>query len=164
MKVQDLPQPFQDRIARFNRLFQKGTDHDFEHDELFGYEMFCIESALGFAEFLPNKESVEEFLDECEKEFKENPPKKYDWETKSNYEKRLSKGPGLIEVTNKFREKYPNNKIHYEDHSGNSMGMSWSLFMTYVSQPELIPYMHGCLAGLVGDKGYYDDRSDIPNQ
>lgn len=29
-------------------------------------------------------------------------------------------------------------------------------------RPELVPYMHGCLAQLVGDEGYYDDRSDVP--
>lgn len=83
MKVEDLPQPFQDRIARFNRLFQAGTEdhHDFEHhfdDDgrpgLFQYEMFCIETALAFAELLPTKEAFDTFMDECEKEFKENPP------------------------------------------------------------------------------------------
>lgn len=40
--------------------------------------------------------------------------------------------------------------------------MSWLLFRTYRERPELVPYMHGCLAQLVGDEGYYDDRSDVP--
>lgn len=47
-------------------------------------------------------------------------------------------------------------------HSGNSLGMSWRLFECYKIRPDWIPYMHGCLATLIGDEGYYDDRSDIP--
>ena len=40
--------------------------------------------------------------------------------------------------------------------------MSWRLFECYKIRPDWIPYMHGCLATLIGDEGYYDDRSDIP--
>ena len=40
--------------------------------------------------------------------------------------------------------------------------MSWRLFKCYKVHPDMVPYMHGCLAPLVGDEGYYDDRSDIP--
>ena len=168
MKVEDLPQPFKDRIARFNRLFQAGTEdhHDFEHDTgeggLFQYEMFCIESALAFAELLPTKEALDIFLNECEKEYKENPPEKYNWETKEDYQERINEGPGLYEVVRKLCEKNPNNNLHYEEHSGNTMGSSWFLFRTYVTYPELVPYAHGCLASLVGDEDYFDDRSDLP--
>ena len=171
MKVQDLPQPFQDRIARFNRLFEQGTEdhHDFEHhfdddgsSGLFNYEMFCIETALAFAELLPTKEDFDSFLNKCEKDFKFNPPEKYDWESANDYFKRIEKGPGLYEVVKKLREEYPENNIRYEEHSGNTMNMSWLLFKTYLFYPELVPYMHGSLAQLVGDEGYYDDRSDLP--
>lgn len=171
MKVQDLPQPFKDRIARFNRLFTAGTEdhHDFEHhfdDDgkpgLFEYEMFCIESALGFAELLPTKEAFDAFLDECKQDFALNPPEKYNWESEKDYSERISKGPGLYEVVEKLCKEHPENKIHAEEHSGNTMGMSWLLFRTYLFHPELVPYMHGSLAQLIGDKGYYDDRSDVP--
>ena len=47
-------------------------------------------------------------------------------------------------------------------HSGNSMSMSWMLYRCYKEKPELVPYMHGCLAQLVGDEGYHDNRSDVP--
>lgn len=170
-KVQDLPQPFQDRIARFNRLFQAGTEdhHDFEHhfdDDgkpgLFHYEMFCIETALAFAELLPTKEDFDTFIEKCEKEFKENPPEKYEWESDKDYQKRINKGPSLYEVVKKLCEEYPENGIHEEGHSGNTMGMSWLLYRTYIFSPELVPYMHGSLAPLIGDEGYYDDRSDLP--
>jgi len=172
MKVQDLPQPFQDRIARFNRLFQAGTEdhHDFEHhfdvDEktpgLFQYEMFCIETALAFAELIPTKEAFDTFMDECEKEYKENPPTKWDWETDEDYQERINRGPGLYEVVKRLCKKYPDNKIREKEHSGNTMGASWFLFRTYISHPELVQYAHGSLAPLVGDEGYYDDRSDLP--
>lgn len=32
----------------------------------------------------------------------------------------------------------------------------------FQERPELVPYIHGCLAQLVGDEGYHDNRSDIP--
>lgn len=171
MKVQDLPQPFQDRIARFNRLFQAGTEdhHDFEHhfdDDgkagLFQYEMFCIETALAFAELIPTKEDLDTLFEECEKDFKENPPEKYEWETDENYQERINRGPGLNEVVKKLCEEHPENKIREEEHSGNTMGASWFLFRTYISYPELVQYAHGSLAPLIGDEGYYDDRSDLP--
>lgn len=171
MKVEDLPQPFQDRIARFNRLFQSGTEdhHDFEHhfdDDgkpgLFQYEMFCIETALAFAELLPTKEDFDSFLNECEENFKLNPPEKYNWESKKDYSKRIEEGPDLFDVVKRLHEKNPENKIRRGEHSGNSMGMSWLLYRTYLFNPELVPYMHGALTPLVGDEGYYDDRSDLP--
>lgn len=42
------------------------------------------------------------------------------------------------------------------------MSMSWMLYRCYKEKPELVPYMHGCLAQLVGDEGYHDNRSDVP--
>lgn len=172
LKVKDLPEVFQKRIERFNKLFEKGTEdhHDFEHhfdvDEktpgLFQYEMFCIETALAFAELIPTKEAFDTFMDECEKEYKENPPTKWDWETDEDYQERINGGPGLYEVVKRLCEKYPDNKIREKEHSGNTMGASWFLFRTYISYPELVQYAHGSLAPLVGDEGYYDDRSDLP--
>lgn len=169
MKVQDLPQPFQDRIARFNRLFQAGTEdhHDFEHhfDEdgktpgLFQYEMFCIETALAFVELLPTKEIFDSFIEKCEKEYK---PEKYSWESDDDYKQRVEAGPRVSDAIMKLREEHPENKIRIEEHSNNTMSISWMLFRTYLFYPELVPYVHGALASLIGDEGYYDDRSDLP--
>jgi hypothetical protein len=173
MKVQDLPQPFQDRIARFNRLFQAGTEdhHDFEHhfdDDgkpgLFQYEMLCIETALAFAELLPTKEIFDSFAEECEKEFKENPPEKYKWEDDDCYKERIAAGPTIGYVIAKLRKKYPENKIREDERSNNTMNVSWMLFRMYLIYPELVPYVHGALASLIGDEGYYDDRSDLPER
>lgn len=33
-----------------------------------------------------------------------------------------------------------------------------------IYHPEMFKYMHGALAALVGDKGYHDDRSDLPKK
>lgn len=129
-----LPKEFQERIERFNRLFTEAGAGTFEENDLFGYEMACIKQALSFAEFFKDMS-----LEEC----------------KDFYEK-YSDLYSLIEALE--------NKLPYfdEGHSGNSVHASWMLYRCYKEKPELIPYMHGCLAGLVGDEGYHDDRSDVP--
>ena len=48
-----------------------------------------------------------------------------------------------------------------DGHSGNSAGMSVRFASDILHDPELFPYEHGALCYLVGDKGYYDDRSDV---
>lgn len=129
-----LPQEFLDRIDRFNRLFLAGCGYTFEENDLFNYEMVCIKQALSFYEF-----------------FKEYTVEQFDTFLKEN--------PSLYDLTQKIKEDLP---FYDPGHSGNSMHASWGLFRCYRLKPELIPYMHGCLATLVGDRGYYDDRSDIP--
>lgn len=139
MKKEDLPQLFQDRIERFNRLFleeTKDTDnpHNFEESNLYEYEMFCIEEALKIIEFIKDKETYDSLLEKST--------------TKSFYE---------------FVEFLKEKGIQLDDgHSGNTMSQSFSLAECYLTIPELTPYMHGSLAALVGDSGYYDDRSDLP--
>lgn len=63
-----------------------------------------------------------------------------------------------LEECKAFYEKYPSlfeaikDKLPYFDngHSGNSV--SWMLYRCYKEKPELVPYMHGCLAQLVGTR------------
>lgn len=139
MKKEDLPKEFQERIDRFNKLFIQGTSntenpHNFEEDSLFEYEMFCMKEALKIVEFIKDKETYEALLAESG--------------TKSFYE---------------FIEFLKDKGLQLDDgHSGNTMGQSFSLAQCYITRPDLIPYMHGSLAPLVGDSGYHDDRSDIP--
>lgn len=129
-----LPKEFQERIERFNRLFTEAGDGTFEESELFDYEMACIRQALSFAEYFK-----EMSLEECG-EFYE-------------------KFPSLFELIEEIKEKLP----YYDNgHSGNSVAASWMLFRYYKELPHLVPYAHGCLAQLVGDEGYHDDRSDVP--
>ena len=129
-----LPVEFQNRIERFNRLFSAATDHTFEEDDLFEYEMLCIKLALSFSEFF------QDFGDEQYQDF-------------------LKQYESLYDLVDAIKDKL---QFFDNGHTGNSMSMSWLLFRTYRERPELVPYMHGCLAQLVGDEGYYDDRSDVP--
>ena len=133
---EQLPKEFQDRIERFNRLFKKGTYHSFEEDDLYKYEMICIAQALSFIDYFKDKP-----FDDIVKIIKD--------EYNCN---------ALLFIYD-IKDKVP---FFDKDHSGNSLGMSWRLFECYKIRPDLIPYMHGCLATLIGDEGYYDDRSDIP--
>lgn len=135
---EQLPQEFQERIERFNRLFLKGCGHSFENDDLYEYEMACIKQALSFDEYLKDftYDEIEDII-----KFEDN--------------------DDVYHFINKIKDKLP----YFDDgHSGNSLSMSWMLFQCYRLQPYLIPYMHGCLCYLVGDKGYHDDRSDIPKK
>lgn len=133
---EQLPKVFQDRIERFNRLFRKGTNHSFEEDDLYLYEMRCIAQALSFSEYFRDK-SFNEITKVIRDEYNANR-----WKFIDSIKKDLP--------------------FFDEGHSGNSLLMSWRLFECYKVHPDWIPYMHGCLAPLVGDEGYYDDRSDIP--
>ena len=144
MKKEDLPQLFQDRIERFNRLFLEGTKdtdnpHNFEESNLYEYELMCMKDALNFIKLFENDKRYQELLNEFYKTEKNNTL--YDF----------------IE----FLKKEYNLEVS-EDHSGNSIGATFQLAQCYISSPKIFIYMHGALAGLVGDKGYYDDRSDIP--
>jgi len=49
-----------------------------------------------------------------------------------------------------------------EGHSGNSGSESVLFANCLLFKPDFFPFLHGALANLVGDKGYYDDRNDIP--
>ena len=133
---EQLPKEFQDRIERFNRLFSKGAGHSFEQDDLYQYEMGCIAQALSFSEYFKDK-SFEEI-------------------TKTIKDKHNN---DVYDFIDDIKGNVP---FFDEGHSGNSLAMSWRLFECYKVHPNMVPYMHGCLAPLVGDDGYYDDRSDIP--
>lgn len=130
---EQLPKEFQDRIERFNRLFSKGAGHSFEEDDLYQYEMGCIAQALSFSEYFKDK-SFEEI-------------------TKTIKDKHNN---DVYDFIDDIKGNVP---FFDEGHSGNSLGMSWRLFKCYKVYPNMVPYMH---APLVGDKVYYDDRSDIP--
>lgn len=131
---EELPQEFQDRIERFNRLFIAATGSSFEEDSLYEYEMGCIRQALSFYEY---------FKDFSDEEFDDF----------------IEKFESLFDLVKAVEDKLP---FFDDGHSGNSLGMSWQLFRCYRNSPELVQYMHGCLAHLVGDEGYHDDRSDLP--
>ena len=134
MKKEELPKEYQERIDRFNRLFIKGTKntdspHNFEEDDLFEYEMYCIAESLKMVNFLKGLE---------------------------NYKEKINTLSELSELMKESEYKLD------EGHTGNSIGSSFMLARVYMEKPEILPYLHGSLAALVGDEGYHDDRSDIP--
>lgn len=133
MTKKDLSIEYQNRIERFNRLFSEGTKNEknpknFEENDLFEYEMYCIEQSLNIAKYL-----------------------------KSIDQDKL-KNLSHDELYNNMRKK----NIIDGNHTGNTFNSSLMLATCYNEHPHLIPYLHGSLAYLVGDEGYYDDRSDIP--
>lgn len=106
-----LPVEFQNRIERFNRLFSAATDHSFEEDDLFEYEMLCIKQALSFSEFF------QDFGDEQYQDF-------------------LKQYESLYDLVDAIKDKL---QFFDNGHTGNSMSMSWLLFRTYRERPELVP-------------------------
>jgi len=141
MDLQSLPQEYQDRIKRFDYLFVENTDHSFQEDSLFNYEMFVMEESLTLYEHFKDVEDIDAYL----KEFK------------TAFEEETGRKPEISDIVKNI----PN--FRYSEHSGNTLGASWLMFITYKTKPEMVKFLHGSLANLVGDKGYYDNREDVKN-
>lgn len=139
MDLQSLPQEYQDRIKRFDYLFVENTDHSFQEDKLFKYEMFVMEESLALYEHFKDVENINAYLEEF----------------KTAFEKETGKKPDISDIV----ENIPN--FRYSEHTGNTLSASWSMFITYKTKPELVKFLHGSLAPLVGDSGYYDNREDV---
>lgn len=133
LSVAEMPQEYQDRIKRFDELFTQATGKPFTEDSLFEYELRCMQQSLAF---------VDHFKEKSEQELKE-----------------MCAGNSLFDIADKAKEE---GCFIQSGHSGNSKAMSVRLFLCYRQSPHLFKYMHGCLAPLVGDKGYHDNRSDVP--
>ena len=139
MDIKDLPQEYQDRIKRFDYFFVENTDHSFQEDDLFKYEMFVMEESLTLYEHFKDIEDFNTYLEEFETTFK----------------KLTGKRPLIYDIV----KDVPN--FRCEEHSGNTLNASWLMFVTYRSKPEMVKFLHGSLAPLVGDSGYYDKREDV---
>ena len=138
MNLQDLPQEYQDRIKRFDYLFVENTDHSFQEDSLFNYEMFCMQQSLVFYEHFKDVENIDDYL----KSFQES------------FLREKGRKPDIHDIVKDIPG-------YDQGHSGNTLSASWLLFMTYKTKPEMVKFLHGSLANLVGDKGYYDNREDV---
>ena len=139
MDIKDLPQEYQDRIKRFDYFFVENTNHSFQEDDLFKYEMFVMEESLTLYEHFKDIEDFNTYLEEFETTFK----------------KLTGKRPLIYDIV----KDVPN--FRYSEHSGNTLNASWLMFVTYRSKPEMVKFLHGSLAPLVGDEGYYDNREDV---
>lgn len=134
MDIKDLPQEYQDRIKRFDYFFVENAGHSFQEDDLFKYEMFVMEQSLVLYDHFKNVEDMNAYLDELQKGSSE----------KLGVYDIVKNIPGLD-----------------EGHSVNTLGATWLMFMTYKTHPEMVKFLHGSLAPLVGDEGYFDNREDV---
>jgi len=139
MDLQNLPQEYQDRIKRFDYLFVENTDHSFQEDDLFNYEMFVMEESLTLYEHFKDIEDINAYLEEF----------------KTAFEKETGEKPEIFDIV----KNVPNFRL--SEHSGNTLGASWLMFITYKTKPEMVKFLHGSLANLIGDSGYYDNREDV---
>jgi len=139
MDLQSLPQEYQDRIKRFDYLFVENTDHSFQEDDLFNYEMFVMEESLTLYEHFKDVEDINAYLEEF----------------KTAFEKETGEKPEIFDIV----KNVPNFRL--SEHSGNTLGASWLMFITYKTKPEMVKFLHGSLANLIGDSGYYDNREDV---
>ena len=134
MDIKDLPQEYQDRIKRFDYFFVENAGHSFQEDDLFKYEMFVMEQSLVLYDHFKDVEDMNAYLDELQKGSSE----------KLEIYDIVKNIPGLD-----------------EGHSANTLGATWLMFMTYKTYPEMVKFLHGSLAPLVGDEGYFDNRKDV---
>lgn len=134
MDIKDLPQEYQDRIKRFDYFFVENAGHSFQEDDLFKYEMFVMEQSLVLYDHFKNVEDMNAYLDELQKGSSE----------KLEIYDIVKNIPGLD-----------------KGHSANTLGTTWLMFMTYKTHPEMVKFLHGSLAPLVGDEGYFDNREDV---
>lgn len=139
MDVKDLPQEYQDRIKRFDYFFVENTGHSFQEDDLFKYEMFVMEESLTLYEHFKDIEDINAYIEEFTNAFK--------------------KETGKYPKTYDFVKNVPN--FRYSEHSGNTLNASFVMFATYKTKPEMVKFLHGSLAPLVGDEGYFDNRKDV---
>jgi hypothetical protein len=135
-----LPKEFIERIDRFNKLFLESTKdsdnpHNFEEDELFGYELLCMNEAIKFIEIFRNEKTLSRIREEFDKT-----------------------GSKSIYDFVKFLESKYNLRINKND-SENTICFSYELACVYIISPFLIPFLEGALSDLVGNEKYYDNRN-----
>ena len=112
------------------------------HTSNYSYEKFCIDQAVNVVEFIRSQEGT---------------PKEI-WD-------KYAKQNGVYVDTFDFVKGLQADgfKGWSEEHSGNTGGQSILFAQCILFHPIVFQYMHGALAPLCGDEGYYDDRSDIPS-
>lgn len=128
------------RYERFDRLFVKAKGVGFEEAEngLYRYEKSVTDEARRIAVYIVEKGGS--------------------WE---EWWKKLSDGcnDSYDFVQNLIKDGYTG---WWDGHSGNSGSASVHFARCLLSRADLFEYLHGALSPLVGDAGYYDDRSDLP--
>ena len=111
--------------------------------DLYGYEMAVINEAKNIAEFIEKK------AEENKLTSKEQWDQYADLANNSTYDfiEKVLKPEGYDKWN--------------EGHSGNSGSKSVMFASALIKWRDMFPYIHGAMAELIGDKGYYDDREDV---
>lgn len=112
------------------------------HTSNYSYEKFCIDQAVNIVEFIRNQKGIPEEI----------------WD---KYAKQNGVCVGTFDFVKGLQA--DGFKGWSEEHSGNTGGQSIMFAQCILFHPIMFQYMHGALAPLCGDEGYYDDRSDIPS-
>ena len=112
------------------------------HTSNYSYEKFCIDQAVNVVEFIRSQEGTPEEI----------------WD---KYVKQNGVYVGTFDFVKGLQA--DGFKGWSEEHSGNTGGQSILFAQCILFHPIVFQYMHGALAPLCGDEGYYDDRSDIPS-
>ena len=133
MTKKDLPIEYQNRIERFNRLFSEGTKNEENPRNFEEDKLFEYEMYC-----IEQSLNIAKYLKSIDQDKLKN----------LSYDK----------LYNIMRKK----NIIDDNHTRNSFNSSLTLAQCYNEYPNLLPYLHGSLAYLVGDDGYYDNRKDIP--
>lgn len=130
---------WEERDPTFERdpIIQKLWEKQPHYSSLYDYEKMCIDEAKGIAEFITNMGG----------------------DVKENWEKIRNESTDSLEFMKGLKEAGYDMD---ERHSGNSAGASVLFANVLLFNPDIFPYLHGALALLVGDEGYHDDRSDLP--
>ena len=133
MTKKDLPIEYQNRIERFNHLFSEGTKNEENPRNFEEDKLFGYEMYC-----IEQSLNIAKYLKSIDQDKLKN----------LSHDK----------LYNIMRKK----NIIDDNHTGNSFNSSLTLAQCYNEYPNLLPYLHGSLAYLVGDDGYYDNRKDIP--
>lgn len=127
------------RYARFDLLFFKASGYLFsDFNNLYGYEKVVIDQARSIAVYITEKGGDWKPI----------------WKVFCGEDNKID-----TIINNLIKDGY---KGWDDGHSGNSAAQSIRFAHCLLKSPDLFPFLHGAMAVLVGDKGYNDDRSDLP--
>ncbi|MGN1155695.1 MAG: hypothetical protein ACI4TK_05925 [Agathobacter sp.] len=141
LRLKEIDNAIKARFARFDILFFKTTGGLFSDSaDLYGYEKVVVDEARRIAEYILKKDGDYKRI----------------WDSFSGEDGTVS-----VFVKNLVNDGYEG---WDKSHSGNSGAKAVHFANCLLDRSDLFPFLHGAMAELVGDEGYYDDRSDLPNK
>lgn len=127
--------PFEDRDPEVQRLWETKP----RYQSLYDYEKTVLDDAEKIAKYIDGK---------------------FEGTGNEKWEQALDGETSAFPFLDKLEREH-GIKI-YDGHSVNSACMVVLFAQCLIMRPDMFQYMHGALSPLVGDVGYHDDRSDLP--